>query len=113
MNWKPLTSLDQLETIQKESAVKPVLIFKHSTTCNISQMVLNRLERNWNTREMDPHVQAYFLDLKSYRLVSNEIAARFEVEHESPQVLIIRNGASVYDNSHVGIDYQQIRDIVT
>lgn len=75
-------------------------------------MVLNRLERNWDTQEMDSRMDAYFLDLKSYRQVSNEIAERFDVEHESPQVLIIRNGASVYDNSHAGIDYQQIRDMV-
>lgn len=112
MNWKPLTSPDQLEAIRKESAEKPVLIFKHSTTCNISAMVLNRLERNWNVQEMDPHVQAYFLDLKSYRQMSNDIATVFDVEHESPQVLIIRNGAAVYDRSHMAIDYQSIRDTV-
>jgi bacillithiol system protein YtxJ len=112
MNWKPLTSLDQLQAIQKESSEKPVLIFKHSTTCNISAMALNRLERNWDVKEMDPHVDAYFLDLKTYRQISNGIATLFDVEHESPQVLIIRNGKAVYDSSHTAIDYQSIRDTV-
>ena len=112
MNWENLTSLDQLEAIRKESADRPVLIFKHSTRCSISRMVLERLERNWDVQEMDSHVKPYFLDLISYRQISNQIAALFEVEHESPQILIIRDGASVYDRSHMAIDYQQIRSTV-
>lgn len=112
MNWEKLTSLDQLEAIRKESADRPVLIFKHSTRCSISRMVLERLERNWDVQEMDSHVKPYFLDLISYRQISNQIAALFEVEHESPQILIIRDGASVYDRSHMAIDYQQIRSTV-
>jgi bacillithiol system protein YtxJ len=112
MIWERLTSLDQLEAIRKESAEKPVLIFKHSTRCSISRMVLDRLERNWDKKEMEPHVKAYFLDLISFRQISNQIAALFEVDHESPQVVIIRNGTSVYDRSHMGIDYQEIRDTV-
>ena len=112
MNWENLTSLDQLEAIRKESAEKPVMIFKHSTRCSISRMVLDRLERNWDVQEMDSHVKAYFLDLISYRQISNQIVSLFEVEHESPQVLIIRDGASVFDRSHMAIDYQQIRSTV-
>jgi bacillithiol system protein YtxJ len=112
MNWELLTSLDQLEAIRKESAEKPVLIYKHSTRCSISRMVLDRLERNWNVHEMDSQVKAYFLDLISYRQISNQVAALFEVEHESPQILIIRDGASVYDSSHMAIDYREIRDTV-
>lgn len=112
MNWEKLTSLDQLEAIRKESTEKPVMIFKHSTRCSISRMVLDRLERNWDVLEMEPHVKAYFLDLISYRHISSQTAALFEVEHESPQVLIIRNGASVFDRSHMAIDYQQIRSTV-
>jgi bacillithiol system protein YtxJ len=112
MNWENLTSLDQLDAIRKESTEKPVMIFKHSTRCSISRMVLDRLERNWDVQEMDSHVKAYFLDLISYRQISNQLAELFEVEHESPQVLIIRNGASVFDRSHMAIDYQQIRSTV-
>jgi len=112
MNWKPLTTLDQLDAIRQESNEKPVLIFKHSTTCNISAMVLNRLERNWDVQDMGARVNAYFLDLKTYRQVSNGIAERFDVEHESPQVLIIRRGESVFDRSHAEITYQEIRDAI-
>lgn len=112
MNWEILTSPEQLEAIRQESASKPVMIFKHSTRCSISRMVLDRLERNWDVKDMEPRVKPYFLDLISYRQVSNQIAELFDVEHESPQVLIIRNGQSIYDNSHMGIDYQSIRDTV-
>ncbi len=74
-------------------------------------MALNRLERNWEEKKMTS-VKSYFLDLISNREISNRIAHEFNVEHESPQVLIIDNGKSVYDRSHMAIDYQQIREVV-
>lgn len=109
MNWNYLESPDQLNQLIHESAEAPVLIFKHSTRCSISRATLDRLERNWKDSEV-PNVKPYFLDLLSYRSISNAIADQFQVEHQSPQVLIIRNGKSVYDNSHYGIDFNAIRD---
>jgi bacillithiol system protein YtxJ len=108
MNWTELRALDQLEEIKKESAEKPVLIFKHSTRCNISRATLDRLERHWNEKEMG-NVKAYFLDLLTNRVLSNQLAALFNVEHESPQILLIENGRSVLDLSHFEIDYNQIK----
>lgn len=70
-------------------------------------MSLDRLERNWNKAEME-NVQPYFLDLLNYRDISNAIAEQFDVQHESPQVLIISNGQSVLDLSHFEIDYNKI-----
>lgn len=106
MNWNHLTSLNQLDNLIQESAEKPILIFKHSRSCSISGAALNRLERNWNLGE---NVKVYFLDLLTYRDISNAIAERFEVEHESPQVLIIENQKSVYDSSHFNINFNDIR----
>jgi len=83
------------------------MIFKHSTACSTSNMVINRLERNWKQEEMQ-HVQAYFLDLLSYRQISNAIAEQFEIHHESPQVLVIRNGEAVFYGSHFEIDYAAV-----
>lgn len=80
------------------------MIFKHSTACSTSNMVINRLERNWKQEEMG-HVQAYFLDLLSYRQISNAIAEQFEIHHESPQVLVIRDGEAIFNGSHFEIDY--------
>ncbi len=74
-------------------------------------MALDRLERNWKTMEMQD-VKSYFLDLIPYREVSNRIAEEFDVEHESPQVLIIEKGKSIYNRSHMGIDYRHIREAI-
>ena len=80
------------------------MVFKHSTRCSISIMVLNRFEREWNNTS----VNSYFLDLLNYRDVSNQIATIFEVEHQSPQVLLIKNGTCVYHASHNAIDAQAV-----
>lgn len=111
MNWIQLRSLHQLEDIKKQSENSPVLIFKHSTRCSTSRMTLDRLERNWNSQEMTS-ITSYFLDLISYREISNLIAELFDVQHESPQVLIISKGQSVLDLSHFEIEYDHIRKTV-
>jgi len=112
VNWIELTSETQLDTIQKESQSQPVIIFKHSTRCSISRAALDRLERNWKETDV-PHVKSYFLDLISYREISNKIASTFHVEHESPQVLLIKNGEAVYDKSHFEIDFSGIKNAVS
>lgn len=111
MNWSTLQHNDQLTDLIKESSEKDVLIFKHSTRCSISRATLDRLERNWKEEEV-PTLKPYFLDLLTYRELSTVIATQFEVEHQSPQVLIIRNGKSTYDRSHFDIDFNQIKAAV-
>lgn len=104
MNWIHLTEEAQLETIKQESNERPVVIFKHSTRCSISAMAKMRLER-----ETAPDsITFYYLDLIRYRSLSNKIAEIFDVQHESPQVLIIRNGECIYDESHGGIEMNEI-----
>lgn len=106
MNWIELTGEDQLEAIRRQSETQPVVIFKHSTRCSISTMAKGRLER-----AMAPeHIAFYYLDLIRYRSVSNKIAEDFGVHHESPQVLLIRNGACIYDESHNGISMEEIAE---
>jgi len=100
--WNELTQLQQLDTIVEESAQKPAIIFKHSTRCSISRMALKNFEREYEIEEGT--AKPYFLDLIAHRDVSNEIASRFKVVHQSPQVLVIKNGQSVYDSSHSDID---------
>jgi len=106
MNWIKLQSETQLEEIREKSASRPQLIFKHSTRCSTSALVKGRLERAGQPEAID----FYFLDLISFRPVSNKIAETFFVEHESPQVLLIRNGECVYDESHLGITMADIED---
>ncbi|ASZ11804.1 bacillithiol system redox-active protein YtxJ [Chitinophaga pendula] len=104
MNWTALTSTEEIRKIQEISHQQPVVIFKHSTRCSISGMAKSRLERE----EAPEQVLFYYLDLIRYREVSNEIAATFRVEHESPQLLLIRNGECVYNDSHNGISMSEL-----
>jgi bacillithiol system protein YtxJ len=101
INWIPLQYLGQLDEIAALSDAKPAVIFKHSTRCSISRFALKQFE---NEYALEDKVDAYFLDLIEYRDVSNEIANRFQVVHQSPQLLLIKNGQSVYDASHDAID---------
>jgi len=107
MDWIELNSIDQLEVIARESQQSPVLIYKHSTRCNISRTTLDRLERNYKSEETKG-LKAYFLDLLSYRDISQAVAQRFDVEHESPQAIVIKNGKAAYSASHFEIDYRSI-----
>jgi bacillithiol system protein YtxJ len=110
MDWISLKELRQLDEILIESQQAPVLIFKHSTRCNVSRATFDRLERKWDASEMGS-LKHYFLDLISFREISNSIAERFNVEHHSPQVLVISKGKSVLDLSHFDIDYGQIKSV--
>ncbi len=108
MNWIPLTSEKQLQEIINTSE-QPAVIFKHSTRCSISATALSRLERAWKEGEMAP-LKAYYLDLLNYRPVSNQIESTFGITHQSPQLLLIRNGKCVYSSSHFDITYPALRE---
>jgi len=112
MNWNRLDNINTLDEIIQESKDTPVVIFKHSTSCSISAMALNRLERSWNETEMEA-VKIYYLDLIAYRDISHAVADKFGVTHQSPQVLLIKNGECVYDDSHMGISYQSLKAAAT
>ena len=104
MNWILLTTEIQLQHIIEHSATKPQLIFKHSSRCSISSMAKNRLERNFQPVNID----FYFLDLLAHRPLSHHVAEVFNVAHESPQILLIKDGRCVYDESHTGISMEDI-----
>lgn len=105
MHWIHLTDEEQLKTILTKSQSRPQVIFKHSTRCSISAVALQRLQKVSQPADID----FYFLDLLSYRQLSNQIAETFSVEHESPQVLLIKNGECVYEESHMGISMNEIQ----
>jgi bacillithiol system protein YtxJ len=102
MNWTALTEEAQLDAIDQQSAERPVLIFKHSTRCSISSAALHRLESGWSAADAGLGA-IYYLDLIRFRSISNAIAGRYGVQHESPQVLVIRHGRCVHHASHFGI----------
>jgi bacillithiol system protein YtxJ len=108
VNWSSLTREDQIQDIIEESKQNPVIIFKHSTSCSISATAKGRLERQWSEGDLKA-VKPYYLDLLAYRPISNLVARTFDIEHESPQLLLIRNGACVYDASHLGIRLEEVK----
>jgi len=108
INWIPLQSAEQIEQISKRSHSIPCLIFKHSTTCDISAMTKYRLEDDWDFA--DEEIDTYFLDLFTYKKLSNDIAESFQVHHESPQVILIRDGFCTYDASHLDISVAELRE---
>ncbi|MGB5822288.1 MAG: bacillithiol system redox-active protein YtxJ [Saonia sp.] len=99
--WIPLTSLEQLNEIEQKSASRPQVIFKHSTTCGISRMVINMFTNTFDFSQNQ--LDLYYLDLHAYREVSNETGYRFQVMHQSPQLLVIKNGNVVAHESHGAI----------
>ena len=109
MNWIELKSSNQIKEIIEKSKAKPQVIFKHSTRCSISAMAKGRLERSLAPGNAD----FYFLDLINYRNISNQVSSEFDVSHESPQILIIRNGECVYDESHGSITMDEIKEQVS
>jgi bacillithiol system protein YtxJ len=111
MNWNKLNAAEQLEEIKKESKERPVMIFKHSTTCPISTTSLSRMERNWKDDD-SKNIKAYYIDILGNRGLSAEIANTFGVVHQSPQILVIRDGKSVYDESHFGISFNDLVESV-
>ena len=109
MGWNILNAIEQLEAINEQSTTKPVIIFKHSTRCSISNMAKNRLENITDNNE----AAFYYLDLLQHRPISNKIAEGYNVYHESPQALVIINGECVYEESHNGITAQDFQNEIS
>ena len=98
LSWTPLISVEEINTIREISKIQAILIFKHSTSCGISRMVMKQFESLFN--EENKHLKVYYLDLLNFREVSSKLSEVFQVIHQSPQLLVIKNGISVYDESH-------------
>ncbi|MDC1285316.1 MAG: bacillithiol system redox-active protein YtxJ [Candidatus Arcticimaribacter sp.] len=101
LSWTPLVSVEEIDTIKEISKNQSVLIFKHSTRCGISRMVIKQFESLFN--EENKQLKVYYLDLLNFREVSSKLSEVFQVIHQSPQLLVIKNGISVYDESHYEI----------
>lgn len=107
MTWFPLENEQEFESLSKASFIKPQIIFKHSTRCSISTMVKNRIEK-WKMDE----TEIFLLDLIKYRGLSNMIAEKFSVHHESPQILLLKNGNCIYNESHNAINFEEINEML-
>ena len=101
LSWTPLISLEEINTIKEISINQSILIFKHSTRCGISRMIIKQFESLFN--EENKQLKVYYLDLLNFREVSSKLSEVFQVIHQSPQLLVIKNEISVYDESHYEI----------
>ena len=104
MNWNILNDYNQVQNLVEASHKKPQAIFKHSTRCSISVMAKSRLERS----EFPEQIQFHYLDLLQYRDISNKIAEQFGVHHQSPQILLIKNGECIFEETHSAISMDEI-----
>ena len=106
MNWTPLNQLEQLSNIANSQGYS--VIFKHSTRCSVSMMAKKRFEHDFDA--IPEGTPVYFLDLISFREISNKIAEQFKVHHESPQMLLIKNGECIYETSHGEISAEDLAE---
>lgn len=105
--WIQLGNLDQLEVIAEKSKDRPQVIYKHSNTCGISSVVLKMFTDSY---ELDTDCDLYFLTIQSHRDISNEIEHRFGVRHESPQLLVVKNGEVSFHTSHGAIADSNLKE---
>jgi len=108
MEWKKLTDIAQIAEIKQQAGYS--LIFKHSTRCSVSMMAKRRFEMDWEA--IPAATNLYFLDLISYRDISAQIAEIFEVHHESPQILVIKDGECILDASHGDISAEEAAEVI-
>lgn len=102
MNWFSIESEEDWQKAMEASFHSPVVVFKHSTRCGISAMVKRQFEREWNYQEDE--ILPFLLDLLQHRSISNRIAMETGVYHESPQLILLRNGKAIHHASHNSID---------
>ena len=108
--WINLTTVEQLDEIVERSKTKTQIIFKHSTRCGVSRMVMNQFKKAYKLSENEADL--YYLDLLNYRTISGAISENFKILHESPQLLVIKNGAVVAHDSHSGINNLELGKFV-
>ncbi len=106
--WSNLTEESQIAEIIALSNSIPIYIFKHSTTCGISAQAKENLEISF--KNTDKPFLLYYLDLLKYRSISNEVASKLNVHHQSPQLILVHNGEVVFTTSHHKIKTNILED---
>lgn len=110
VDWIQLQTDGDLDAALSQAQTGTVLIFKHSTRCPVSGMALRMFERDYAPELSE--AKPYFLDLIAHRPLSNRIAHVLQVEHESPQLIVVKNGQVVHTASHHMISAQDVKKFV-
>lgn len=101
-NWIALTSEDDFKELVIKSSEKPQVIFKDSVTCGISAHAKERIRDGFDL--IDGKADFHYLDLLTYRAASNWVAEALQVTHQSPQIIVVKDGKAVYSTSHHSIN---------
>jgi bacillithiol system protein YtxJ len=105
--WKIINNKSQLVEIENESYSNPVVIFKNSSRCGISQSMLLNFQQDMRQANSGS-MGFYLLDIVKNRDISSIIAQQFNLHHESPQLLVIENGECTYHKNHWNISYSDL-----
>jgi bacillithiol system protein YtxJ len=108
LQWKSLSQIEQLGELIDRSHQHPCILLKHSTQCTTSAMVKWQLEAEWDLASDE--MGAYLLDVIQHRSLAREIADRFQVFHQSPQLLLIREGECTYDADQLDITLEELKE---
>lgn len=108
MIWNTLTTIDTFDQLLADKQL--FAVFKHSTRCSISSMIKSRLEYSWDFE--DEELPVYFLDLIKHRDVSDHISMISHVKHESPQLIVFKDGKEIYNSSHHMIMVDNIKEVL-
>lgn len=104
MALKELLEIDDLQEVYAVSEERPVLLFKQSTTCPISASAFHAYQQFLEQTDED----AYFVKVRETRPVSNQIEADLGVQHQSPQIFIVKNKQAIWNASHHDITVNSI-----
>ena len=110
MNWINIENSKDIDNILEQSNTIPCLIFKHSTRCHMSAMSKYILETEWKLA--DNQLKPYFLDILNFKKLAVEVSEKLSEFHQSPQVLLVKNGECFYEESHLAINYEEIEEEV-
>jgi bacillithiol system protein YtxJ len=100
--FRPLASLLDLDALIRSSHDAPVIVFKHSETCGTSWLARERLSHG------DLEGPVHEIVVQRQRGLSDAVAARLGVRHESPQALVIAAGTAVWHTSHAGVTAERV-----
>jgi len=99
---KELKTVNEWYDVLEQSKENPLFVLKHSTTCPISAAAYNAFESS------AVEVPKYFLKVQDSRPVSNEIESNLHVEHQSPQLFLLKDGQAVWQATHYSISGSKI-----
>ena len=107
-HWNELFTEQDIDELVPKSTKRPQIIFKHSVSCGISAHARFKLEEG--TATLLQLADINYLNLLRHRNVSNYIARKFSVTHQSPQILVLKNGITTFTTSHHAISLKSILD---